>query len=141
MGTKLLCTAVVEADLTEIKKMNLDDIEIITEDMSSICVDEISLFVCGCGFKSAGYLANHKKKHGEVLKPFLCEECDKILKSKRNLEDHIRKMHRTCKHCAEIFENAGQLELHRREHTTCVICDVDMRTKYKLERHMNTHKN
>ena len=89
MGTKLSCTAVVEADLTEIKKMNLDDIEIITEGMQGICVDEKSLFVCdvcGCGFKSAGCLENHKKKHEEVLKPFLCKECDKILKSKRNLE-------------------------------------------------------
>ena len=82
-------TTVVEVDLTEIKKMNVDDIEIITEGMSNICVDEKPLFVCdvcGCGFKSAGYLVNHKKKHGEVVKPFLCAECDKILKSKRNLE-------------------------------------------------------
>ena len=131
----------VEADLTEIKKMKLDDMEILTKEMENICFDEKPLFVCdvcGCGFTSAGYLANHKKK---VVKPFLCEEFDRILKSKRNLEDHIRKIHRTCKHCAEIFKNAGQLELHRREHTTCVICNVDMRTKYKLERHMNTHKN
>ena len=133
----------VEADLTEIKKMKLDDMDIITEEMKSICFDEKPLFVCdvcGCGFTSAGYLANHKQKHGEVVKPFLCEECDKILKSKRNLEEHIRKIHRTCKHCDEIFENGSQLELHKREHTTCAICNVDMRTKYKLERHMNTHK-
>ena len=56
--------------------------------MQGICVDEKSLFVCdvcGCGFKSVGCLENHKKKHEEVLKPFLCKECDKILKSKRNL--------------------------------------------------------
>ena len=80
------------------------------------------------------------KPQEENCKPFLCEECDRILKSKRNLEDHIRKIHRTCKHWAEIFENAGQLEHHKKEHTTCAICNVDMRTKYKLERHMNTHK-
>ena len=134
----------MEADLTELKKMGLDDMEILTEEMKNICVDEKSLFVCdvcGCGFTSAGYLANHKKKHGEVVKPFLCEECDKILKSKRNLEDHIRKIHRTCKHCAVSFENGNQLEIHKRQHTTCAICHIDMKTKYKLERHMLTHKN
>ena len=137
-------TTVMEADLTELKKMGLDDMEILTEEMKNICVDEKSLFVCdvcGCGFTSAGYLANHKKKHGEVVKPFLCEECDKILKSKRNLEDHIKKIHRTCKHCAVSFENGNQLEIHKRQHTTCAICHVDMKTKYKLERHMLTHKN
>ena len=47
---------------TELKKMNLYDMEILTEEMNSICVDEKSVFVCdvcGCGFTSAGYLANH----------------------------------------------------------------------------------
>ena len=36
----------MEADLTELKKVNLDDMEILTKEMNSICVDEKSLFVC-----------------------------------------------------------------------------------------------
>ena len=102
---------------------------------------QIHLFVMTVEkFTSQGYLDHHKeKKHGEILKPFVCTECNKILKSKRNLHDHIEKLHRTCKPCNLKFDSGIELENHRRTHTTCEVCKVDMKTKYKLERHKKTH--
>ena len=133
-----------EVDLNEITKMNIEEIDRVIEKVESISLEEQNLHVCddcGGGFSSEGYLENHKeKKHGDIVKPFMCIECNKILKSKRNLEDHIQKLHRTCKQCNTKFENGADLELQRREHTTCTICKADMKTKFKLERHMNTHK-
>ena len=137
-----------EVDLTEISKMKVEDretndLENLTEKIKSLEIDEQTLHVCedcGSGFTSKGFLDKHKeKKHGEILKPFMCSECNKILKSKRNLEDHVNKLHRSCKSCSKKFENSKDLEEHRRTHTTCSICDVDMKTKYKLDRHMKSH--
>ena len=97
---------------------------------------------CGGAFKSEGYLKLHReKKHGDgdIVKPFVCTDCNKILQSKRNLDEHIKKIHRTCKFCKEIFETENELVKHKRMHTTCAVCHVDMITKYKLERHVKTH--
>ena len=95
---------------------------------------------CGGAFKSEGYLQLHReRKHGDVFKPFMCSECNKILQSKRNLEDHIRKLHKTCKICKECFKTENELMVHKKTHTICSVCNVDMMTKYKLERHMKTH--
>ena len=96
---------------------------------------------CGGGFKSEGYLKLHReRKHGEVVKPHKCNECDKILQSKRNLEDHVKKLHRTCKQCDLTFEIGADLLMHKKVHTTCSVCSIDMVTKYRLERHLKTHK-
>ena len=70
----------------------------------------------------------------------MCNECDKILQSKRNLEDHVKKIHRICKLCNMNFDNGNDLIRHKKIHTTCSVCDVDMVTKYRLERHLKTHK-
>ena len=115
-------------DLAEkIEKMKLDSEEF-------TCID------CGGGFKSKGYLDQHReKKHGDVAKPLECHECNKILKSKRNLEDHIEKLHRTCKPCNLKFDNSDALQEHKKQHTSCRICCIDFKTKYKLERHQKTH--
>ena len=132
-----------EVDLCDVNKMTVEDLEEIVEKVKTVSLEDQSMHVCeecGGGFSSKGYLDSHKeKKHGEIMKPFMCKECDKILKSKRNLEDHILKSHRTCKQCSMKFENGIILEKHRKEHTTCDICKTDFKTKYKFERHMNTH--
>ena len=134
-----------ELDLTEISKMSLeDDIQEVTTKIKNVAIDKPNEFICDdCNgtFASKGYLDNHReKKHGEVIKPFICTECDKILQSKRNLEDHIQKLHRTCKPCNKMFLNGAALEEHKREHTTCGVCKMYLKTKYKLERHMKTHE-
>ena len=124
-----------EVDLDEITKKNIE----VIEKVESISLEEQHLHVCdecGGGFSSEGYLENHKeKKHGDIVKPFMCIECNKILKSKRNLEDHMQKLHRSCKQWNTKFENRADLELQRREHMTCTICEANMKTKFKLERH------
>ena len=138
---------VKEVDMTDIKKMNvgeIDEIDEILQKMKSSSLVDKNLFVCedcGVGFSSKGYLDHHKeKKHGEIVKPFLCYECNKILKSKRNLEDHVQKVHRTCKPCNRKFDNKQEFEEHKKEHTTCTICKKDMKTKYSFDMNMKTHK-
>ena len=87
---------VKDADLTEITKMNIDELEEVSAKLKAVFIDsnKFSCEDCGGEFSSKGYLENHReKKHGEVMKPFECEECNKILQSKRNLEDHKAKHH------------------------------------------------
>ena len=133
-----------ELDMTEIKKMNVGDIDEVIQKLASSSLVDQKLFVCedcGGGFSSKGYLEHHKeRKHGEIVKPFICDECNKILQSKRNLEDHVQKVHRTCKPCNRKFDNKKDLKEHKKEHTTCTICKNDMKPKYKLVGHMKTHK-
>ena len=132
-----------EVDLSDIKKMTImEEPSKLTDMMKNIDIGEEkhTCIDCGGAFKSEGYLKLHReKKHGDIVKPFMCSECNKILQSKRNLDEHIRKIHRTCKICKEIFVTEKELAVHKRIHTTCTVCDVDMVTKYKLERHMKTH--
>jgi hypothetical protein len=139
-----------EVELETVKKMNLpdviekiDQIDEIGKKLQDVQLETPETFVCndcGGGFKSKGFLDHHReKKHGEILKPLMCEECNKILQSKRNLEEHITKIHRTCKICKLKFKNKEESEEHCRSHTTCSVCKVDMKTKYKMDRHMKTH--
>ena len=130
-------------NLTNVSKIPTDcNVESLTEMVNTMELNP-SEFICkdcGCGFQSQGYLENHKeKKHGEISKPFECPECSKILRSKRNLADHIVKIHRTCKPCNETFETFEELNHHKKQHTTCSECSVDFKTKYKLDRHLKTH--
>ena len=140
-------------DLAHIKKMTVEEAEVnvdngdmdeVIEGIKNVSLDKSEYFLCkdcGGGFTSIGYLEHHrKKKHDEIVKPYLCLECNKILQSKRNLEDHIQKIHRTCKPCDLKFSSGSDLEEHKKVHTTCIKCKADMKTKYKLERHMKTHE-
>ena len=134
-----------EVDIKDVEKMTLNEenaeIVEITEKLENVQIESFVCDDCGGGFKSQGYLKLHReRKHGEVLKPFMCNECDKILQSKRNLEDHVKKIHRICKLCNMNFDNGNDLIRHKKIHTTCSVCDVDMVTKYRLERHLKTHK-
>ena len=51
----------------------------------------------------------------------MCIECTKILQSKRNLEDHVRKRHRTRKQCNLNFEEGSELAIHKKIHATCLV--------------------
>ena len=135
-----------EVDLTDLKKMNINEDKTNEEDVTKmfenvkIREDTFMCSDCGGAFKSEGYLQLHReRKHGDVIKPFMCSECNKILQSKRNLEEHIRKVHRTCKICKECFKSENELMIHKKTHTVCPECNVDMMTKYKLDRHLKTH--
>ena len=137
-----------EVDMANVVKMDIfteeeDEINKVTRKLQDVQLDDAETFVCvdcGGGFKNKGYLDHHReKKHGEIVKPFMCDECEKILHSKRNLEEHIQKIHRTCKTCKSKSGDKDTLEKHKRSHSTCTVCGVDMKTKYKLDRHMTTH--
>ena len=49
----------------------------------------------------------------------MCIECEKILQSKRNLDQHVLKVHRICKTCGEEFKSKVDLDQHKICHTTC----------------------
>ena len=135
-----------EVDLTNWKKMNVNEDKTDEEDLTAL-MENVNIGVekyvcndCGGAFKSEGYLQLHReRKHGDVIKPFICTECDKVLQSKRNLEEHTRKIHRTCKVCKEVFTTDNELAVHRKAHTTCPVCNIDMVTRYKMGRHLKTH--
>ena len=141
--------SIQRANISNLQKMKIqetladDVLENLGEKLGRISLKEDEAFMCvacGGGFKSKGYLDQHmEKKHGNVLKPHKCEECDKILQSKRNLEEHVKKIHRSCKACNLTFDCKSETDKHKKLHSTCNVCNVDMKTKYKLERHMKTH--
>ena len=136
-----------KVDIKEVQKTKVDEekdtLTDLEKQLRSVTLKETTGFVCkdcGGGFTSQGYLDQHReKKHGEVWKPYKCDECDKILASKRNIEVHVLKIHRSCKVCNMKFESKLETENHKKTHTTCNVCSVDMKNKYRLDRHMKIH--
>ena len=129
-----------EADLSSLKTPEAR-VDTLMFDKLKIHNETFTCKVCGCGFTAEGYLKSHmEKKHGEKKKLFECSECNKILSTKRTLEDHIKKIHRTCKICGSLFDNNEEMLLHKASHTTCTLCNTFFVSKSKLERHMLSHR-
>ena len=82
-----------EVDLSDIKKMTImEEPSKLTDMMKNIDIGEEKHTCSDCGgaFKSEGYLKIHReKKHGDIVKPFMCSECNKILQSQRNLDEQF----------------------------------------------------
>lgn len=123
-----------EVDLTNVTKMVTE-----VDEMAEIKVGEKQLLCksCGANYSTEGYLERHMTdKHKKESKLFKCQECDKILSSVRNLENHVVAMHRNCKLCNKNVKNNEDLMFHKKDHTTCNVCGGYFTTKYGLGRHL-----
>ena len=111
----------------------MDDV---IESMQKIKIDESLLFICktcGTSFNAAGYLDRYlQEKHDAPEQLFKCDNCDKILASKRNLATHVLKIHRKRKVCQHVCDYNDDLMKHKRIHTTCKICNIFYTTKSAL---------
>ena len=139
--------AIVKDTLDDKEKMSFNEIEELSEEIDSLSITghkpKFKCQICNSGYNMEGYLKRHiEEKHNEAKQIFDCPECEKKLTSKRNLENHIVNFHRTCKQCkpSKSFSTKEELISHKSIHTYCKECDTDMKTKYKLERHMKTHQ-
>ena len=131
------------AILDEKEKMEINILDQITQKIEEISIQaDAPKFVCPlckAGYSSEGYLSHHmKKKHEHTKSSFECTECEKPLTSKRNLDNHVVIVHRTCKQCKpnKVFMTTFELTAHASEHTTCKICGINMQSQYKLGRHI-----
>ena len=98
----------------------MENLELYLSNVSLKESDSHQCNVCGGGFISKGYLDQHlAKKHDIALKPHKCDECDKILQSKRNLTEHIKKVHRSCKTCALAFSSKADTDEHNLQGLQC----------------------
>ncbi|XP_055691989.1 zinc finger protein 227-like [Lutzomyia longipalpis] len=97
-------------------------------------------------------IKNHRLTHAGHL--FHCSLCGRGLKSKTNLEIHMRihtqEKNYTCKYCEMSFIHSQTLKAHViRFHEThkqpkevfqCTICDSKFNRKYRYEYHMRRHR-
>ena len=139
--------SIVKAEVAEQEKMTIEAIDDLTNKIEIISLKKDDpKYKCtlrDAGYSSEGYLKHHlNEKHQEAKTSYKCDECQKQLSSKRNLDNHVLSIHRTCKQCKPnaIFNTGIELERHTEEHKTCKLCMVNMKSAYKLERHMKTHK-
>ena len=97
---------------------------------------------------------SHESKKYE----YNCEKCGKILKNRRNLNDHIKSVHEglkiernkyeyNCEKCGKTFNHKGNLNVHIKSFhegfrtDPCQICGKDFSNKSKLHQHMEVHDN
>ena len=87
--------SLTEVDLRDLKKINLmEDSDELSEKLKNVTIgtENHTCGDCGGAFKSEGYLKlQREKKHGDIVKPFVCTDCNKILQSKRNLDEAYKK--------------------------------------------------
>ena len=83
---------------------------------------------------------NHReKKHGENIKPFMCDECGKDFANKNDLKGHIDQSHsrKVCDHCGKSLLNRFFLKKHLVfDHGIkkgAFICDFCPRTVFFVE--------
>ena len=138
---------IIQVNLDDIEKMDIpetdEEFEKVIKGIKNINVEELKYMcnICNAGYKSEGYLFKHMKDKHEQENLYNCSECGKNLSSKRNFENHILTIHRTCKNCKpnKVFESTELLKQHMKSHLICNICNTTCTTKYNLERHMKTH--
>ena len=87
---------------------------------------------CKQEFRSQEDLALHIE--AEHSKPCVCPTCDKVLTTEQRLKNHIL-THLTCTICKKVFESEIDMMTHKREHTTCNHCKVDLRTLARFKAH------
>ena len=126
-------------DLSNFQKMDIEDesIDDLADKFHSINIEEQPEFictVCDAECKYEGYLLYHMKEKHDDKNSFICLECKKSLSSKRNLDNHIVNIHRTCKLCkpAKVFNSSLELSDHAWVHTICLVCHLNLKTSYKL---------
>lgn len=73
---------------------------------------------CGKRFATLATLKNHVRVHSDRL-GFVCDACPKSFAKKKELEEHMARLHREgleCAMCDKVFLNASSLRAHRRTH-------------------------
>lgn len=140
--------------------LNMDNLVVGLDSLTITMPSEVKALECeqcGAKHKKPGFLIAHiENKHreeclerndsippGSSLKvDFPCDICGKILSKQSNLTKHMKTQHKSheCDSCMESFSNKVALNEHYWIHPICNVCQKEYDTKYKLKRHMGTHK-
>jgi len=127
--------------------------------------DEVSCDRCEDKFEDFGSYAIHRKTHRSIhfQLEHKCEECDKIIRGKNNLQRHMKEVHKIvktrdlekvtvkifphkCDACSEVFKRKNDLVnhvegKHRGKRFSCNFCDKSFPYKRNVTRHIkNIHK-
>ncbi|CAC5419816.1 KRAB [Mytilus coruscus] len=105
--------------------------------------------VCRKEFKTKRQMKEHILSLHAGVKPFKCDQCDKMFTRKYHLERHLM-MHAgtkdyQCKYCGKEFSTKGNLLSHvRRVHLqikeyTCGVCQKGFFSPKDLQTHFKTH--
>lgn len=127
---------------------------------SSKYVDRPKLTCTSCNqqFVNKTTMEKHKKSHefGFLQSAYECDICDRQIKSKKDLLDHMRKKHAerkyACKICGKKFKNPAYVVVHTRVHVVdptksqlfdepqpCHICGKEFVSKVNYARHIKSH--
>ncbi|KAJ8665010.1 hypothetical protein QAD02_006672, partial [Eretmocerus hayati] len=111
-------------------------------------IEKFPCNMCDKSFTQKGSLNLLMKTHVDE-RPFTCDECGTITKSKVHLRKHLKWMHcRTdyaCKICGKSFAHQSSLKTHNKTHKpgtlshSCEICNKRFYRKDHLERHEMIH--
>jgi len=112
-------------------------------------VKDLICEVCGKEFKSRSNLKYHMSFHGTPIR-FTCDTCGVSLGSKGTLKVHMETVHSTgdnylCCYCPRTFAGKSAHDIHIKRHNleknlSCPVCDAKFSLRYRLDRHILTHK-
>ncbi|XP_017883029.1 zinc finger protein 2 homolog isoform X1 [Ceratina calcarata] len=93
----------------------------------------------------------HSGCHGNIIKTFSCQVCEKVFTRKDNLRDHLRthagtpqRQKKPCRYCPKEFSTNQQLLIHERAHTgerplQCDLCPKSFMSSLALKKHRRIH--
>lgn len=103
--------------------------------------------VCDYAGRTSSAVYVHMSTHSTDI--CVCEVCSKIFKSTKNLNDHLRRVHRKekkhqCGFCDKKFTDKYRLNVHVRCHTgirpyICNLCDKAFIRSDGLKQHLAIH--
>lgn len=113
---------------------------------------------CNQQFVNKTTMDKHLKSHefGFIQSEYECDICERKIKSKKDLLDHMRKKHAerkfACKLCNKKFKNPAYVVVHMRVHVVdptksqlydepqpCHICGKEFVSKVNYARHIKSH--
>ena len=127
------------------KAMHKDTVHYGKETSTTNKQTEFKCSFCGKTFKDRG---NHKRHIRQVhtdLKPYKCKECGRDFSDAGNLKRHIKHKHegvrQQCPQCSQtvVFSTLKRhiQSFHTKETMQCPHCELDFRSKYGLNSHVN----
>ncbi len=113
---------------------------------------------CNQQFVNKTTMEKHLKSHefGFLQTAYECDICERKIKSKKDLLDHMRKKHAerkyACRQCGKKFKNPAYVVVHMRVHVVdptksqlfdepqpCHICGKEFVSKVNYARHIKSH--